>query len=208
MLLEWNKKPGNSKLEVNAKNKKGLTPINIIELIIDSSNDIHLREILLRAGGSSSSHFRVVTEQPEPTNNEIPKTWEDILKHFKFKWHRDSPGEVRETLLIIVALVATVTFSAGVTPPQGLSRGIPQEIVFFSANSLAFSTATCMIMYLTSDFPFQRELIVAMYAMMFAYGFAVGSSLHGEHKTNLIVIFFLLMPMALRFKSHLKICMS
>lgn len=147
LLLDWNDRAEN-RLEVNAVNKKGLTAMDIEDILIESSKDIQLREILRRAGAYASSEFHVVSERPkpdskQPTNTgfpgEKPKNWRDILKHFEFQWQRDSPGEARGTLLLIAALIATVTFEAGINPPSYLFEASNEMNANVTSNSTAFS---------------------------------------------------------------------
>ncbi|KAK4410907.1 hypothetical protein Sango_0163700 [Sesamum angolense] len=48
-----------------------------------------------------------------------------------------------------------------------------ETFLFLFANSLALTASACIIIYLTSGFPFQRELLIALHSMMFTYGFGV-----------------------------------
>ncbi|KAL0464266.1 UNVERIFIED_CONTAM: hypothetical protein Slati_0314200 [Sesamum latifolium] len=244
LLLDWNNNTAGSRLELNAVNKKGLTAVDIVDILTESSNDVHLREILRRAGGYASSEFNVVSERPKsdtkrPTNNHLPgekpKNWPDILKHFEFQWQRDSPGEARSTLLVVAALIATVTFEAGINPPSYLfepsneanitvssngtallnpntssngtevmqtssyeTASMASITIFLVANSVALTTATSIIDYLTQGLPFQRELRVSMSAMIFAYGWSLGNTKPtGTLKTVLLVV-AVCMPLFLR----------
>ncbi|KAK4414302.1 hypothetical protein Salat_2843200 [Sesamum alatum] len=245
LLLDWNYNTAGNRLDLNAVNKKGLTAIDIVDILIESSNDVHLREILRHAGGYASSEFNVVSERPKsdtkrPTNGHLtpgekPKNWRDIIKHFEFQWQRDSPGEARETLLVVAALIATVTFEAGINPPSYLfepsneanitvssngteflnpnissnSTGLMQRssvetasmasiTIFLVANSVALTTATSIIDYLTQGLPFQRELRVSMSAMIFAYAWSLGNTKPtGTIKSALLVV-ALSMPLFLR----------
>ncbi|KAK4410908.1 Ankyrin repeat-containing protein BDA1 [Sesamum angolense] len=57
-----------------------------------------------------------------------------------------------------------------------------ESFLFLFANSLALTASTCIIIYLTAGFPFQRELHIALYGMMFSYGFGVSSIIKGIDK--------------------------
>ncbi|KAK6162679.1 hypothetical protein DH2020_002520 [Rehmannia glutinosa] len=239
LLVDWNNTSQN-KLEINAANEKGLTPIDIADILTESSHDIHLREILRRSGAYTSSEFHIISQNPKPqtTKNrfpsEKPQNWLDIVRHFEFQWQRDSPGEARETLLLVAALIATVTFEAGINPPSYLFESsnesnvtitspnvvgsnntteLLNEIrrsgretstmvsitVFLMANSVALSTATSIIDYLTAGLPFQRELRVSMFAMIFAYGWSLGSTRPTGLVKNVLLVFALCMPLFLRW---------
>ncbi|KAK6162697.1 hypothetical protein DH2020_002538 [Rehmannia glutinosa] len=54
------------------------------------------------------------------------------------------------------------------------------SFLFLFGNSLGLTASTCIIIYLTSGFPFQRELHIALYSMMFTYGFAVSAIIKGK----------------------------
>ncbi|KAK6162696.1 hypothetical protein DH2020_002537 [Rehmannia glutinosa] len=239
LLVDWNNTSQN-KFELNAANEKGLTPLDIADILTESSNDIHLREVLHRAGAYTSSEFHIISQNPKPqtTKNRFPskkpQNWLDIVRHFEFQWQRDSPGEARETLLLVAALIATVTFEAGINPPSYLFESsnesnvtitspnvvgsnntteLLNEIrrsgretstmvsitVFLMANSVALSTATSIIDYLTAGLPFQRELRVSMFAMIFAYGWSLGSTRPTGLVKNVLLVFALCMPLFLRW---------
>ncbi|KAL9175845.1 hypothetical protein ABFS82_02G138700 [Erythranthe guttata] len=51
--------------------------------------------------------------------------------------------------------------------------------LFLFGNSLGLTASTCIIIYLTSGFPFQRELHIALYSTMFTYGFAISTAIEG-----------------------------
>ncbi|KAH6787264.1 hypothetical protein C2S52_006816 [Perilla frutescens var. hirtella] len=78
------------------------------------------------------------------------------------------------------------------------------SLMFLFANSLGLTASTCIIIYLTSGFPFQRELHIVLYSMMFTYGFAVISIIKDSDKKkenlaySLVSIAFAL-PFALRW---------
>ncbi|KAK6162706.1 hypothetical protein DH2020_002547 [Rehmannia glutinosa] len=55
------------------------------------------------------------------------------------------------------------------------------SFLFLFGNSLGLTASTCIIIYLTSGFPFQRELHIALYSMMFTYGFAISAIMKGMH---------------------------
>ncbi|XP_012437549.1 uncharacterized protein LOC105763757 [Gossypium raimondii] len=113
------------------------------------------------------------------------KSW---YKRFQYDEDVDKPGDVRNILLIVATLIASVTFQAGVTPPGGVwqddkdGHRAGQAIyackftayyVFLLANTIAFSTSVLVIISLTCRFPFHLEIIIATISMIVTYGSAI-----------------------------------
>ncbi|KAL3742734.1 hypothetical protein ACJRO7_018103 [Eucalyptus globulus] len=122
-------------------------------------------------------------EEHEPVN--IAENW---FRHFQYDPKRDSASEVRNILLIIATLVATVTFQAGVNPPGGIwqdnddghsaGRAIYAShqiafYVFLISNTFALSTSLLVIVCLTYRFPLHFEIWVATASMMVTYASAI-----------------------------------
>ena len=209
-------------LEVNAKNLKGLTATDIVDIVMESPKDLHLKEILQRAGAFAAQHANAVSATSnlqhfpgtEQAQHELQSktSSKDWFKYFKFQVQKDSPTEARNALLVVAALIATVTFQAGVNPPTGILESTNQTnsdsrapnqpgpppppafipagtaglavisrisgshattLLFLFANTLGFTASLSVIIYLTGGFPFQRELLISIFSMMFAYGFSV-----------------------------------
>lgn len=60
--------------------------------------------------------------------------------------------------------------------------------LFLFTNSLGLAASVCIIIYLTARFPFQRELLISLYSMMFTYGVAVNTIIKGtELRTQAVV---------------------
>ncbi|KAH6806751.1 hypothetical protein C2S51_031582 [Perilla frutescens var. frutescens] len=93
---------------------------------------------------------------------------------------------------------------AGVAAATAILGSYATSLMFLFANSLGFTSSTCIIIYLTSGFPFQRELHMALYSMMFSYGFAVISIVKDLDKKKEKLAYGLLsiafaLPFALRW---------
>ncbi|CAK9142520.1 unnamed protein product [Ilex paraguariensis] len=119
-------------LEVNAKNLKGLTAMDILDIVMESPKDLHLKEILQRAGAFAAQHANAVSAtsylqhftgtgqaQHELQSKTSSKDW---FKYFKFQGQRYSPTEARNALLVVSTLIATVTFQAVTNPPTNQSN--------------------------------------------------------------------------------------
>ncbi|KAL2478035.1 Ankyrin repeat family protein [Forsythia ovata] len=235
-------------IKVNATNAKGLTALDILDIVIENSYDVRIREILQGAGAIRAQDAFTITTENSPKTKPIKqqlnppsdpsKNW---FKYFKFQIQRDSPSNTRNALLVVAALIATVSFQAGVNPPAGILDNNPPPtssppskqmspekrsvgpaeasglaaaaaifgshataVMFLFTNSLGLTASLCIIIYLTAGFPFQRELHISLYSMMFTYGFAISSILKGTKAKTKAMMYILLtiaftLPFALRW---------
>uniref|UniRef100_A0A3N7FXR7 PGG domain-containing protein n=1 Tax=Populus trichocarpa TaxID=3694 RepID=A0A3N7FXR7_POPTR len=120
--------------------------------------------------------------QPEKRTTKRSHSW---FKKFQYDPKTDSPSDARNVLLVVVALIAAVTFQAGVNPPGGVwqegnhaGRAIYASqkrayYVFLVSNTLALSTCILVITSLTYRFPFHLEIWAATASMMITYASAV-----------------------------------
>ncbi|KAK1401019.1 hypothetical protein POM88_000624 [Heracleum sosnowskyi] len=109
----------------------------------------------------------------------------DVVKYFSFQPKRDSASDVRNALLVVAALVATVTFDKGTDVP-GTIENNTAKMVFVVANTIAFSASVSVIEFLTQGFPLKRETQISLFSVCFAYGAGVGTHVKGNRELVLL----------------------
>ncbi|KAB5526872.1 hypothetical protein DKX38_020719 [Salix brachista] len=135
---------------------------------------------------------------------------------FNFKkLRRDSPSDDRKVLLVVVSLIAAVTFQAGVNPPGGVWQGgdglgeavyTSQEIAFcffLISNTWALSTCILVIAYLTCKVTFHFEILVATALMMITYASAVFAVTPSEKVRFRYLLIAAALPFLMRFMRHI-----
>ncbi|CAK9136760.1 unnamed protein product [Ilex paraguariensis] len=170
--------------------------MDVVDTVIERPKDLHLKETFQRPGALGAQHantistasLQQVAKTEQAKNVRQRESSNDLVNNFKYQKERDSPHVARNELLVVAALIATVTFQAGVDPPDGILKGNSNSsdletnaITFFFvfANTLGLTAALSIITYLTIGFPFQRELLISMVSMIVAYGFAIASITKG-----------------------------
>ncbi|XP_060671059.1 ankyrin repeat-containing protein BDA1-like [Ziziphus jujuba] len=152
----------NSKIEVNAKNSRGVTALDIC--IENGYTDV--RDGLLAAGAKSGESIPQVSIS-------IPQVWsivpfaEQIAIHF-IRWKNNINNGLRNLLLGVAATVATVAFQAALSPPGGVwqdnannrsTTGINSNVevphragtvIMGTANFLCFYIYNSIIVYITT----------------------------------------------------------
>ncbi|KAL3537093.1 hypothetical protein ACH5RR_000459 [Cinchona calisaya] len=218
------------KVDVNAKNSKGLTAADILDVMMESPDDLRSTQLMLQhaSGNPLTNPLSQTKHQQSKTDHQSES--KDWFKYFKFQMQRDSPSDTRNALLVVAALIATVTFQAGLTPPSGVSSKSDQQptsgqnqvgspppppshnpvlisgfaaasailgshatsYLFLFSNSLGLTASLSIIIYLTGGFPFQRELLISIFAMMSTYGFSISSILREEKGQTQVTGYILL----------------
>ncbi|XP_049387421.1 uncharacterized protein LOC125851699 [Solanum stenotomum] len=187
-------------IEVNSLNKKGLTPL---EVLLEESGDRDIEEILRASGAVSAENLQVlVVPVQDPSNEQSSREQrrdqprsnsKKLQDFFKYNKTKDYPGKVRDTLLVIVILIATATYQAILSSPGGVwqdtywpdhnnnsTRHIAGQsvmgdndpicyILFMIFNSLGFFISLYTINFLTIGFPLQSELQVSLLALAITY---------------------------------------
>ncbi|XP_042505546.1 ankyrin repeat-containing protein BDA1-like [Macadamia integrifolia] len=189
---------GDGVIEVNSKNCRGLTPLDVLQMFPSEAGDREIADLLRNAGASRGQD--VVVSDPSPSSNNIqqtileqssPSNVESWIEYFKFSRGRDSPSEARNSLLMIAILLATATYQAVMSPPGGnwQDDAPPYHIagqsifatkykttfwMFVFLNSTGFYMSLYMINTLTVNFPMQLELQYCIVAITGNYSYAIG----------------------------------
>ncbi|KAH8488301.1 hypothetical protein H0E87_024097 [Populus deltoides] len=116
-----------------------------------------------------------------------------IAKPTRPPWEGDLKPEtdhnIRNVLLVGTALIATVTFQAGISPPGGVwqsddklghkagraiysDQRIPFQI-FLLCNTIALTSSSFLLLCLTFRYPYFLEVFIATISMMGTYGSAI-----------------------------------
>ncbi|KAL4593748.1 hypothetical protein ACB092_M015000 [Castanea dentata] len=148
-------------------------------------------------------------------------------KDFQYNPKKDQASDVRNILLIVAALIAAVTFQAGVNPPGGVCAEGPHPscfkshypgtaiyasretefYVFLVSNTVALSTSVLVIISLTCKFPFRLEVRIATASMLATYAsaiFAVTPAHYSYHFRFFLIAAAL--PFVLRALIYLVMC--
>ncbi|KAI3845079.1 hypothetical protein MKX03_021567 [Papaver bracteatum] len=122
------KAPSSTPLEVNLMNKSNLTALDYLLILPMEANDRDIEAILRQAGAKRAQEIGQVLDiqifenysnnQTEITVAESPL--DRLVGFFKFQRGRESPSDARNALLVIVVLIATATYQAGLSPPGGV----------------------------------------------------------------------------------------
>ncbi|PIN18740.1 26S proteasome regulatory complex, subunit PSMD10 [Handroanthus impetiginosus] len=170
-----------SSIEVNSLNKIGYTALDLLLLTPSEAGDRETEEIIRGAGGLRATEITIpqLNDQNQlihESNHQplLTPPRETTLKLFQYDAQRDSPSNVSNVLLLIVTLITTTTFQAGLSPPTFQNSVADQpsattkpdhrrsnidllsgELLFFFmyCNAIAFFLSIRMINTLIKGFP-------------------------------------------------------
>ncbi|KAI3697257.1 hypothetical protein L6452_30142 [Arctium lappa] len=113
------------KMELNSLNRIGLTPLDMLLMFQSEAGDREIEEILVRSGSLKAENLQYVASTQEEIRPNHPcenhrSPAGNLFEYFKYNNLKDSPSLVRNTLLVIVILIATATYQPALNPPGGV----------------------------------------------------------------------------------------
>ncbi|KAL5566938.1 hypothetical protein UlMin_030102 [Ulmus minor] len=129
-------------------------------------------------------------------------SFRNFLKSFQYKVERDSEVEVRNTLLIVTALIAAVTFQAGINPPGGVWQDTEKGNNTAGTAILSTKTKPAYAAFICSNtFPFYQEIWLAAFTMVISYVSAV-IALTPDLPGSRLFLFTFVVPLGLRYLTY------
>ncbi|KAG8363462.1 hypothetical protein BUALT_Bualt19G0025000 [Buddleja alternifolia] len=186
LLLDRNATTRNT-VEVNAKNSNGLTAMDLVNIFIESSSDSRLKQVLQDANGSYGAALPVQPSLEVPiapsVDRQKPKDWAEMMEFFKFNYKRDSASELRNALLVVVALLVTLAFQASINLPSHIfpeddhpSDNRNSQVVYMAGIAGLLSASVTLMDFLTTDMPFKREMSAAFFSLGLCWGISLAST--------------------------------
>ncbi|XP_042519271.1 uncharacterized protein LOC122093086 [Macadamia integrifolia] len=177
---------------VNARNNSGLTALDLDESLRhpDEPLDVqNISKILHKAGSMRACDANInnlIPSQPTKQPQLAIHHRQRILHYINFRVREDTSLDVRNTLMVILVLIATVTFDVGINPPGGnwqddlpgkhiagksiwLSNDKIGFFIFTAVNFVGFVMSSVMIFRLVEGYPYSGPVQVAQSFLVFTY---------------------------------------
>ncbi|KAF3615498.1 putative ankyrin repeat-containing protein-like [Capsicum annuum] len=180
---------------MNSLNQMGFTVLDVFFLSQSEAGDREIADILRRAGALKATD---VVGMPSKSCNQIcasnsqhgevlprrklKRGW--FVDFLKYDIDRDSAESVREILVVVMMLMAMLTFQAALDPPGNLQQQQPNisvidnivdhlihysSHIFLFFNSLGFFISLHVFHIITRAFPLRLELLLAVSAIGITY---------------------------------------
>ncbi|KAM7508863.1 hypothetical protein LguiA_019316 [Lonicera macranthoides] len=222
-----NKRVDKVGVDVNSLNKRALTPLDVLLLFQSEAGDREIEDILRQAGAVKAEDLHslpevVISEErikstnnqtnEQPPMNHARSRATQLLEYFQYDHIKDSQGEVRNILLVVVILIATATYQAVLSPPGGVwqddvpsnhtagktimgSKNPAMYGLFLLFNSVGFFTSLLMINVLTAGFPMRFELLLSILALTVTYDLCMTEMAPNKFLNRLFVIISIVLPL-------------
>lgn len=206
-------------VEVNAVNGYGLTAMDMLVQSRRDKKDMEIAERLQTAGALKAENINLTATQPESLHHQaFPNqsrnsssscgsgTRDQMRWDQYFNKHDEWLEKQRDALMVVASLIASMGFTAGVTPPSGvLSVPIDPKSWgssynrFLVYNTTSFMSSLSIILLLVSGVPIRRrELVWILMVIMWiavsstALTYAVSIEHHCQSTDELPVVHILL----------------
>ncbi|KAM3323126.1 ankyrin repeat-containing protein BDA1 [Capsicum chacoense] len=174
---------------MNSLNQMGFTVLDVFFLSLSEAGDREIEDILRRAGALKATDVYVKSHSSEATytkfvlpRRKLKRGW--FVDFLKYDIDRDSAESVREILVVVMMLMAMLTFQAALNPPGNLQQQQPNisvtdnivdhlihysSHIFLFFNSLGFFISLHVFHIITRAFPLRLELLLAVSAIGITY---------------------------------------